>query len=213
MSDTPKEAAPPAEGAAAEAPKKGGLPIKTIGLVAGMLIAEAVLIVGLLSMFNKPSEVKGVDLEHAVPDDSETLVEIPLINERFTNGSSGRVWLWDTEIIVQSKKKHAGTPPAKEGEKKDEGHGGGDKGAGHGEAHHAGPTVYEEVAARKAELRTGIAAIVASAQHAYFTEPGRETLSRQILEYMRRTLGPDAEGHPRIEAVLIPRCIGMPVDY
>lgn len=214
MSDKPKEAAP-AEAAPAEAPKKGGMPVKTIAMVAVMLVLEAALIIGAMKMFGKPSEVKAVNVEEAHHDDSQTLVEIPLINERFTNASSGRVWMWDTEIIIQSMKKHAGEPPAKEGEKKDDGHGEkkDDKGA-HGDAHApTGPTVHEELVARRAELRTGIAAIMASAQHGFFTEPGRETLSRQVLEYLRKTLGPDAEGKPRIEAVLIPRCIGMPVDY
>ena len=214
MSSAPEAEAPKQE-ESAEAPKKGGLPVKTIGIVAGMLVVEAVLIVAALSMFGKPSDVKAVDVEHAEHDDSATLVEIPLINERFTNGSSGRVWLWDTEIIIQSKKKHAGEPPAKDGEKKDDGHGGGDdkaKEGAHGPEHH-GPTVHEELVARRAEIRTGIAAIMASAQHQFFTEPGRETLSRQVLQYMRKTLGPDAEGHDRVESVLIPKCIGMPVDY
>jgi hypothetical protein len=215
MSDKPKEAAPPAEAPAAEAPKKGGLPVKTIAMIAVLLAVEAAIIIGAMTMLGKPSEVKGVNVEETHHDDTETLVEIPLINERFTNASSGRVWMWDTEIIIQSKKKHAGEPPAKDGAKKDDGHGEKkEEHAAEGEhGAHAGPTVNEELVARRAELRTGIAAIMASAQHGFFTEPGRETLSRQVLEYLRKSLGPDPEGKPRVEAVLIPRCIGMPVDY
>lgn len=195
-----------------EKPKKG-LPVKTIAAVAVMLIVEAVVIVGAIKFFGKPAEVKGVGLEHAEHDEGGALVEIPLLHEKFTNNSSGRMWIWDTEIILKSKKKHAGEPEA-EGEKKDDGHGGGGKeeakGA-HGE--HDTLTVRAEMKERKAEIRTGIAAIMASAQHAYFTEPGRETLSRQILEYLRKVFGHDAEGHERVEEVLIPRCLGMPADF
>lgn len=213
MAEEPKDKAAeaPAEG---EAPKKK-LPVKTIGAVAVMLVVEAVLIIGVVKMMGKPSEVKGVGLEHVEHDEGETLVEIPVLHENFTNNSSGRVWIWDTEIILKVKKKHAGDPPA-EGAK-DDGHGGGqgdDKAKdGHGEAHHAGPMVREEMQARIAEIRTGIGAIMSTAQHAYFTEPGRETLSRQILEYMRKVFGRDAEGHERVEEVLIPRCLGFPADY
>ena len=44
MSSAPEAEAPKQE-ESAEAPKKGGLPVKTIGIVAGMLVVEAVLIV------------------------------------------------------------------------------------------------------------------------------------------------------------------------
>jgi hypothetical protein len=191
-----------------EATKKG-LPIKTIGAVAVMLIVEAVAIIAAVKMFGGPSEVKGVGLEHAEHDEGDTLVEVPVLHEKFTNSSSGRVWMWDTEVIIKVKTKHAGA--AEEGEAKGGGHGDA-KADGH-DGHVMGPTVPEEMKSRMAEVRTGIGAIMSSAQHAYFTEPGRETLSRQILEYLRKVFGQDAEGHERIEEVLIPRCLGFPADY
>lgn len=193
---------------AAEAPKKK-LPIKTIGAVAVMLIVEAVAIIGAVKMFGGPSEVKGVGLEHAEHDEGDSLVEVPVLHEKFTNSSSGRVWMWDTEIIIKAKTKHAGE--SEEAGAKGGGHGDA-KAEGH-DAHAMGPTVREELKSRMAEVRTGIGAIMSSAQHAYFTEPGRETLSRQILEYLRKVFGQDAEGHERIQEVLIPRCLGFPADY
>ena len=209
-------AKPEAAEAPAEQPKKGGLPVKTIGMVAAMLVLEAVLIVAVFTMMGKPSPVQAVGIEHEEHDAGTELVEIPVLAERFTNGSSGRVWMWDTEIIIKSMKKHAGEPPAAAGAK-DDGHGGKDdkKGDAHGDDHGHEPstTVREELEARKAEIRTGIGTIISSAQHSYFTEPGRETLSRQILEYLRKVFGHDAEGEDRVAEVLIPRCIGMPVDY
>jgi hypothetical protein len=159
-----------------------------------------------VKFFGGPSEVKGLGITHAGPDAGDTTVEIPLLHEKFTNGSSGRVWIWDTEIIIKAKQRHAGDPEA-DGDGKDKG-GKGDKGAKAGAM-----TVREEMKARTAEIRTGIGAIMSSAQHNYFTEPGRETLSRQVLEYLRRVFGVDAEGNDRIQEVLIPRCLGFPADY
>ncbi len=204
----PEEAPAPAE-----QPPKKSLPIKTIGAVAVMLVLEAAGIIFAVKFFGQPSEVKGVGLEHAEHDEGDALVEIPVLHEKFTNGSSGRVWIWDTEVIIKAKQRHAGPAEEEAAKEGGGGHGGGGEAAGgHGE-HAAGPTVREEMRARMAEIRTGIGAIMSSAQHAYFTEPGRETLSRQVLEYLRKVFGEDAEGHDRVEEVLIPKCLGFPADY
>lgn len=201
----PEEAPAPAE-----QPKKK-MPVKTIAVVAVMLVVEAVVVIGAVKMFGGPSEVKGVGLDLTPHDEGNVLVEIPVLHEKFTNGSSGRVWIWDSEIIIKVKRKYAGPAEGEDG--KDDGHGDKKKGSGgHGEGT-SGPTVRQEMKSRMAEIRTGIGAIISTAQHAYFTEPGRETLSRQILEYLRRVFGQDAEGHERIEEVLIPRCLGFPADY
>jgi flagellar basal body-associated protein FliL len=208
--DKPAPAAAPAAPAADATPKKK-LPIKTAAAVAVMLVVEAVAIIAAVKMFGKPSEVKGVGLEHVEHDEGDRLVEIPVLHEKFVNNSSGRVWIWDTEVIIKVKHKHAGEPEA-EGKPAKGGHGEAPAEGEHG-SEHAGPTVREELKERTAEVRTGIGAIMSSAQHAYFTEPARETLSRQILEYLRKVFGPDAEGHERIDEVLIPRCLGFPADY
>lgn len=195
----------------AKAPeKKGGLPIKTIAIVLVMLVVEAVALVGVLTMFGKPSEVKGVDLKHEQHDAGDELVEIPIVSEKFTNSSSGRVWVWNVEVVAVVKQKHAG-PEEGDGKKDAGGHGAeADKGDG---AHGSGTTVRAELKAKMAKVRTGIGAIFGSAQHSYFTEPGRETLSRQVLQFLRDVFGHDAEGEERIEAVLIPNCLGFPADY
>lgn len=188
---------------------KKGLPTKTIAIVLVMLVAEAVIVMGAVTMLGKPSEVQGVGLEEGHNTEGDQLVEIPIVREKFTNNSSGRVWIWDAEIVVVAKMKHAGAAPSEDGE--DDGHGGG--GDGGGDDHGHGPMLRAELAARRAEVRTGIGAIWSGAQHSYFTEPGRETLSRQVLEYMRDLFGQDAEGEERIQTVLIPRCLGFPADY
>ncbi|MBN8645061.1 MAG: hypothetical protein J0L61_07445 [Planctomycetes bacterium] len=208
-----KEAAPAPE-AKAE-PKKGGLPMKTIGMIVGLLVAEGAGIYLLMSMMGKPSEVKATELHEDHDAEGEKLVELPVLSERFTNTSSGRLFVWDLELLVKVKTKHAGdvsvlAKGAKEAPKKDDhGGGGGEKGA----AHEPSIGVAEELKARVAEIRTGIGTIVASAQHPYFTEPGRETLTRQILEYLQEVFKQDPQGEQRIQAVLIPKCLGFPSDF
>lgn len=189
---------------------KGGLPKKTIVVVLALLAVEAVAVFGAVMMFGKPSEVRGVELEHGHVDEGEKLVEIPVVREKFTNNSSGRVWIWDAEVVLVAKLKHAGEAPSEEAE--DDGHGGGHD--DHGDSHgHAGATLRTELDQKRAQVRTGIGAIFSGAQHSYFTEPGRETLSRQIREYLRDVFGEDAEGHPRVHEVVIPKCLGFPADY
>lgn len=196
----------------AKAPeKKGGLPIKTIVIVLVMLIVEAVGLVAVLSMFGKPSEVKGVDMTHEEHSAGDELVEIPIVAEKFTNSSSGRVWVWSVEVVAVVKQKNAGAPEA-DGKKDAGGHGAEASKEGEG-AHGGSATVRAELKAKMAKIRTGIGAIFSSAQHSYFTEPGRETLSRQVLQFLRDVFGEDAEGNERIEAVLIPNCLGFPADY
>ena len=68
---------------------------------------------------------------------------------------------------------------------------------------------------RASLIRSGIGRIIASAQHAYFQEPGSDTIRRQILDFLNadELVGTDAEGEPMVQDVLIPSCIGFPADY
>lgn len=174
-SDQPAPAAP----AAGEAKK--GLPIKTMIVVIVMLVVEAGVVVGLMSMLGKPSPVKGVEIKEDPHAEEERLTEIPVVAEKYTNNSAGRLFFYDVEIVMQAKAAVA-------------------------------DDVTTELEERLAEIRTGIGGIFASAQQAYFNEPNRETLTRQVLEYLRGVFKQDAEGHERVEAVLIPKCIGFAVD-
>lgn len=189
---------------------KGGLPVKTVVVVVVMLVVEAVAVLGAVTVLGKPSEVQAVELNDGEADEGDRPVELYVVSEKFTNNSSGRVWIWDTEVVLVTKAKYAGPPPSAEGDEGGGGHGGGDK---KHEEHAKGITLRDELVARRAQIRTGVGAIMSAAQHSYFTEPGRETLSRQMLEYLRTIFGPDAEGHERIDAVLIPKCLGFPADY
>jgi len=180
MAEKPKEA--PAQPTSGE-PAKKGLPIKTIAVMLVMLVVEAGAIIGVMAFLGKPSEVKGLDqveAHHADPGDE--LQELPVLKEKYTNNSTGRVWIWDTEIMIQVKQRHA-------------------------------EKVTAALEARSAEIRTGIGKIFSSAQHHYFFDPGRETLTRQSLEYLRSILGRDEDGEEYVVGVLIPRCMGMPGEF
>lgn len=160
---------------------KKKLPLKTIVIVLAMLVIEAGVLIGAITMFGGPSKAVADD-GVVEPSPDELLVEIPVVHEKFNNSATGRVWLWDTEVLVQVREK--------------------DQAA-----------IEETLARRQAEIRTGISAIVASAQHGYFTEPGRQTLTRQLTDYLREVFKQRGETESRVTMVLVPKCVGMPADF
>ena len=88
-----------------ETPAKKKLPIKTVGLVLALLIAEAVGVVTVVSMWGGPGEVHGKGI--APEDDTlEQTSEVMIVSDRFPNHHTGRVWIWDTEIQIKVKQKH-----------------------------------------------------------------------------------------------------------
>lgn len=176
---------PPAKPAAEpQEPAKKGLPIKTIGIVAVLLVAEAAAMFFLLGATGKPKETEAalVDAQGAGKPDKGALVELNVVKERFPNNSTGRPWIWDAEIVVQVK--------GSEGER-----------------------IQGVLESRAAEIRTGIGRIWRTAQQAHFNEPGLETLTRQVTAFLDELLGPDAEGHSQLKRVLVARCVGFPTDY
>lgn len=92
--------------AAAEQPAKKKLPIKAMLIVLGLLVAEAVVVVGVVSMGGPPAEVKGGVIDLAPADTLEATGELLIVRDKFPNHSTGRVWLWDLEVQVQVKVKH-----------------------------------------------------------------------------------------------------------
>jgi flagellar basal body-associated protein FliL len=86
--------------------KKKGLPLLPIIAVAGVLIAEAVVIVGLFMLSGGPSAVKA---EPGVVDEvalGQRPAEALVIAGKFQNTKSGRSFMYDTEIYVVVKQKH-----------------------------------------------------------------------------------------------------------
>lgn len=63
--------------------------------------------------------------------------------------------------------------------------------------------------ARKAEITEGVSMIFRKAQHVHLTEPGLETLNRQVSAYVHEVFGEHPDGTPRVERVIIPKCRGF----
>jgi flagellar basal body-associated protein FliL len=166
----------------AEPAKKGGLPIKMIGIIGAIMVAEAVgvfLFVSATSKAPQAAEAKAIDGHEK--EDLEATVEVPLLDEKFQNMQTGRVWVWDTSIVLKVRARNQAT-------------------------------VEKALETRKAEIQEGLAMIFRRAPHSQLKEPGLETINRQINGYVNQIMGKDPEGRDRVERVVIPRCKGFPTD-
>ena len=74
-------------------------------MVAAMLVGEAALIVGVMMVLGGPSKVQAIDVEGEV-DPGEEPTELAVLHEKFTNTSTGRVWVWDVELLMVVQKRH-----------------------------------------------------------------------------------------------------------
>lgn len=169
------------ETTASDTPKQG-LSIKMIMVVAAMLVVEGAVVVGVMMFLGKPSEIRALDLGDMV-DPTEKLIEIPLVHERFNNDSEGRLWIWDSEIVLQVRSRHEGYVRMVLQERQAQIRNGIAKiwaAAGH---HH-----FSEPGRVTLSRQT------------------MEMLNREIFE-------PDPTGEERISNVLIPKCMGFPSDY
>jgi hypothetical protein len=72
--------------------------------------------------------------------------------------------------------------------------------------------VAEQLKRREAEIKEEVSRVFSRAQHSQLKEPGKETLNRQLTALVHKIFGTDAEGTPRVERVLIPRCRGFATD-
>ncbi len=162
------------------APQKGGR--KTLLLVAGLLLAEAGGIFAVMKFMGGPSPVQGVEVDLRAEAEQNRLIEMPVIQEKLPNQSTGRIWLYDTEVFISIKARHQAS-------------------------------VEKILTERSAEIRAGIRAIWAKANHEDFKEPQLQKLTSQTAEYLNRLVPADEEGQPRIEKVLISRCNGFRADF
>lgn len=99
-----KAAAPEAE-AAAKPKKKGGK--KVLIVVVGAMVAEAVVLMGVLKLGGPQSTQAGEQSHSLEADGSQIPKELLVVEDKFQNLQTGRVWVWDASIFVQVKTKHA----------------------------------------------------------------------------------------------------------
>jgi flagellar basal body-associated protein FliL len=152
-----------------------------LGIVAGIMIAEAGLVFFIAKATGPKAAVAEVKVEGHDEHDEHAPVEVPLIEEKFQNLQSGRAYIWDTSIVLKVRSK-------------DE------------------KLVTDELKKRAAEVKEGVALIFRRASHSQLTEPGLETLNRQLLSYMNSVIEPDAENKPRVLRVVMPKCKGFAAD-
>lgn len=86
--------------------KKKSLPIKTIAIVAVIMLLEGVGVFALVSMTGAPSSAKAAMLAEGDEAAGEVVEEVELIKSRFQNLSTGRVWDWQTEIFLKVRQKN-----------------------------------------------------------------------------------------------------------
>ncbi|MBK7405768.1 MAG: hypothetical protein IPJ41_14400 [Phycisphaerales bacterium] len=72
--------------------------------------------------------------------------------------------------------------------------------------------VKAELDRRSAEITEGVGLIIRRAAHSHLTEPGLETLHRQIDAYVQQIFGATPAGDPYVTKVLIPKCQGTPPE-
>ena len=86
--------------------KKGGMPLKTVLILAAVLIGEGVMITAAFMMYGGPANVQA---DPAVADEAakaEQPVEILVADQRFPNTKRGRTYLYDTKIFIVVKRKN-----------------------------------------------------------------------------------------------------------
>lgn len=107
MADKKPDAAPAADKAAEQAPPKKKLPIKTIGIVAGIMIVEAVAVFMLLGSGAPKASHGETPAAELHDDDSEKTSEIELVTDKFQNMTTGQAWVWQISIFLQVKNKNS----------------------------------------------------------------------------------------------------------
>ncbi|MBC7772375.1 MAG: hypothetical protein H7210_07770 [Pyrinomonadaceae bacterium] len=100
-----KKEATPAPEAEAKPKKKGGK--KVLIMVAVAMIGEAAVLMGVLKM-GGPQSTQASEQPHSLEaDGSQIAKELLVVEDKFQNLQTGRVWVWDSSIYVQVKTKYA----------------------------------------------------------------------------------------------------------
>lgn len=100
-----KEEKPAGAPAAPAAPAKSSM--KTMLLVVAALLIEGVAISAVFMFSGGPKPVHAEGEVHQAAEDMDRDVEIMVVAEKYQNARQGRVYLYDTEIYIVTKAKHA----------------------------------------------------------------------------------------------------------
>lgn len=169
--------------AEAAEPAQKSSSMKTIIMVVVMLVVEAVVIVGAMTVLGGPDTVHATDsvAEIELAED-EKLVEVPVLEGKLANNKSGATYLYNTEIYVQVKKKFA-------------------------------DRVTAELEQFRNQIRAEITAIWRTAEPHHFQEPKLENLTRKIEALLNERFGTDGEnGEAIIARCVIVMGTGLRID-
>lgn len=72
--------------------------------------------------------------------------------------------------------------------------------------------VTDTLSKRAAEVKEAVSLLFRRAPHAQLTEPGLETLNRQLYVLLNSFVEKDAEDKDRIVKVMVPKCRGFPAE-
>jgi flagellar basal body-associated protein FliL len=103
MADAEKDKKPAAPEGDAAAKKP---PIKVIGVVAVLMLAEAAGVYFFVGMTGGHAATANAEIKGADEKEAQEAVEIELVDDKFQNLQTGHVWVWDIAIALKVKKKH-----------------------------------------------------------------------------------------------------------
>jgi flagellar basal body-associated protein FliL len=102
-----KKEAAPTPAPESSAPAKKGFPIKTLALVVGAMLVQTGVVVVVMNKFGPAKTHAQVETAEIKPDNGSQLKEVQIVDDRFQNLQTGRVWIWDAAIFVQVKSRNA----------------------------------------------------------------------------------------------------------
>ncbi len=180
-----KDEAKAAENASKKSESKdSGSQMKTIVIVATILLIEAAAVIGVLMFIAGPSTVGATGL--ATTDEivgDERIIETMVIHAKLPNSRSGVTYLYDTEIYVQTKERHAGR-------------------------------VNRELEQFNNEIRAAITAIWRTAEPHHFQEPNLETLTRNVDALLSDRFGLDPmTEEPVVQKSVVVMGTGFRIDH
>lgn len=102
-----KDAKPAAAPATADAaPAKKGLPVKTIGVVGAIMAIEAVGVMLVFSSMGPKATHAETGHGQIKADAGQQTQELLIVEDRFQNLQSGKVWVWDSSVHVQVRQRN-----------------------------------------------------------------------------------------------------------
>lgn len=89
------------------APAKKKPPIVAIGAVLAVMAVEGAVVFMVAGMTSGGSAASASELHDDHSSAAESIVEVPVFTGKFQNLTSGRVFIWETEIVLEVRQKNS----------------------------------------------------------------------------------------------------------